>query len=101
MISLRCLCRKWSPYSKMLDSVGSWLLSKVADILHSLRSCAAFVTSSTISERPSIAMQRAAAARTLHQETYKRLNMALFTWAALSAGISIMRRSLWSAQGLM
>ena len=46
-------------------------------------------------------MQRAAAAGTLHQETYKRLNMALFTWAALSAGISIMRRSLWSAQGLM
>ena len=54
-----------------------------------------------ISKRPSIALQRAAAAGTLHQETYKRLNMALFTFAALSAGISIMRRSLWSAQGLM
>ena len=75
--------------------------AKFARILHALGSYASFVTSSTISERPSIALQRAAAAGTLHQETYKRLNMALFTFAALSAGISIMRRSLWTPQGLM
>ena len=81
--------------------MGRPLLATSAEFHHALGSCASLLTSSPISERPSIALQRAAAAGTLHHETYKRLNMALFTWAALSAGISIMRRSLWSAQGLM
>ena len=46
-------------------------------------------------------VQRAAAEGTLKQAPYKRLVMALFTWAALSTGISLMYRDLWNLRGLM
>ena len=46
-------------------------------------------------------VQRAAAEGTLNQRPYKRLIMALFTWAALSIGISLMYRDLWNLRGLM
>ncbi len=47
------------------------------------------------------AVQRAAAEGVLNERPYKRLIMALFTWAALSAGISLMYRDLWDPRALM
>ena len=76
------------------------LLAISARSLHALGACARAMYSH-VSRRLWLSPQRAAAVGTLHQEPYKRLNMALFTWATLSAGISIMCRSLWNAQGLM
>ena len=46
-------------------------------------------------------MQRAAAEGTLNQRPYKRLAMALFAWAAVSAGISLVYRNLWYYRPLM
>ena len=97
--SVRGASAESGAHSKALNLVNTWLLATSAKVPWALVPFC--VTSLTISERPSIPLQRAAAAGTLNQEPYKRLNMALFIWAALSAGISIMRRSLWSAQGLM
>ena len=48
-----------------------------------------------------IPVQRAAAEGTLNQRLYKRLVMALFAWAALSAGISLVYRDLWYYRPLM
>ncbi len=45
-------------------------------------------------------VQRAAAEGTLNQRPYKRLVMALFAWAALSAGISLVYRDLWNLRAL-
>ncbi|CAL5220326.1 g2317 [Coccomyxa viridis] len=46
-------------------------------------------------------LRRAAAEGVLNERPYKRLIMALFTWAALSAGISLMYRDLWDPRALM
>jgi hypothetical protein len=48
-----------------------------------------------------LSLQRAAAAGVLNQKPYKRLNFALFTWAALSTAISLARKELWNSKGLM
>ncbi|CAL5220327.1 g2318 [Coccomyxa viridis] len=45
-------------------------------------------------------LKRAAAEGTLNQRPYKRLVMALFAWAALSAGISLVYRDLWNLRAL-